>query len=300
MLMVGTDSSVPLDRPAVGMAGERGFPPARLAMSVGLVVCAPQHRHDLRAVELDVGRIEARRGERQPQIVEASSRFSVSVRSEPRIWSRPARKLSSIGLALEPLVEGLGIEIAGAFVEQRRHQIGDAGLAGADPGRRRRRKRNSMAISGTAGSRTSQASMPPGLTTRSIVVAAPAAPRQAPAQRRAQRRRRPPRAAETVEQDRAGTKRSRAFLLGLQVFDQIAGHRPAHVEPWRAASLHRIGGHGADAVGPGADLLDGLAGRQRRAVPARQRRLVVLGIDGVGDQPVLGAIELVGGDAIAR
>jgi hypothetical protein len=41
-----------------------------LAISVGLVAGAPQRSTDLRAIDLDVGRIEARRGERQPQIVE--------------------------------------------------------------------------------------------------------------------------------------------------------------------------------------------------------------------------------------
>jgi hypothetical protein len=62
--------------------------------------------------------------------------------------------------------------------------------------------------------------------------------------------------------------------------------------------MHRVGGHGANGLGPIADHVDGLAGGERGAVPVRQCRLIVLRIDGVRDQPVLGEIELVGGDAV--
>ena len=63
--------------------------------------------------------------------------------------------------------------------------------------------------------------------------------------------------------------------------------------------LARLGGDGADAVGPSCDHLDGLAGRQIAAPYQRaKRRLIVLGIDRIGDQPGLGAVELVGGDAV--
>ena len=64
------------------------------------------------------------------------------------------------------------IEIARALVERRRRHVTDAGLFGrilVAAAFHREIHRDQAA---TAGSRTSQASMPPGLTTRSIVVAA--------------------------------------------------------------------------------------------------------------------------------
>ena len=53
---------------------------------------------------------------------------------------------------------------------------------------------------------------------------------------------------------------------------------------WRAASCTCFGGDRADAVRPAAHVVDGGAGRQRGAVPARHADLVVLRIDRVGDQ----------------
>ncbi len=138
--------------------------------------------------------------------------------------------------------------------------------------------------------------MPPGLTTRSIVVAPAGAAKAASASGTTTCRH------DTPQKRRIGTKQaqkhSRVALLGLQAFDEIARHRLAAVEPRAGGLLNGVGGHRADAVGPGADHVDGLAGRQRRAVPARQGRLIVLGVDRVRDQPVLGAIEFVGGDAV--
>ena len=67
-------------------------------------------------------------------------------------------------------MECLRVEIADAVVEQRSDQVGSAGLAG----RILRGAAGESEIDGnhgTAGSCTSQASMPPGLTTRSMVVA---------------------------------------------------------------------------------------------------------------------------------
>src|SRR6202035_5756424 len=77
--------------------------------------------------------------------------------------------------------------------------------------------------------------------------------------------------------------RSRMLLLGLEALDEIAGHRPAAVEPLPRHCLHGIGRDGADMVGPGLDHVDGLAAGDRRAVPARERRLIVLSIDRFGD-----------------
>ena len=56
--------------------------------------------------------------------------------------------------------------------------------------------------------------------------------------------------------------------------------------PITASALDRL-----DLRRPFLDVLDGLADRQRRAIPAREVRLAVLGINGVGDEPRLGAVE---------
>ena len=50
------------------------------------------------------------------------------------------------------------------------------------------------------------------------------------------------------------------------------------------------------SLGPARHVLDRQPGRQRGAVPARQRGLVVLRIDGVGDEPRLGPLQIVGVD----
>ena len=74
------------------------------------------------------------------------------------------------GVVFQPLVEGLAVEIAGALVEQSAVRLAVPDLSAASwlapPW-----KAKLSATSGTACSRTSQASMPAGLTTRSIVIA---------------------------------------------------------------------------------------------------------------------------------
>src|SRR5262249_11093743 len=95
-----------------------------------------------------------------------------------------------------------------------------------------------------------------------------------------------------------GWRRSRALLLGLGVLDEIAGHRAALVEPAAGCILHRLCADQPDAIGPGAHLLDARAGYERGAIPLRPRPLIVVCVDCVGDHPVLGALELFGGDAV--
>jgi len=115
-------------RLAVGMAGERRCPPVAARHVVGADHLAPQPRHDLRAHALDRVSVEARLGQRKPQIVE---RF-VAVLGKR---AQGAAQIVASGaeaeldrLAFEPVVEGIGIEGAGAVVEQARCHMGDAGF----------------------------------------------------------------------------------------------------------------------------------------------------------------------------
>ena len=57
-------------RAPIGMIDERGLPPAEICDLGRAGRGAPQRGHDLRAVDLDVNRIEARRGKRQAQVFE--------------------------------------------------------------------------------------------------------------------------------------------------------------------------------------------------------------------------------------
>ncbi len=84
----------------------------------------------MRAVKFDIGGVEARSVERQPQILEcliailgerahrAAQGFAIG--TEPQLD----------GLALKAIVKGFGIEIADAVVKQRRHELCRARLAG--------------------------------------------------------------------------------------------------------------------------------------------------------------------------
>ena len=47
-------------------------------------------------------------------------------------------------------------------------------------------------------------------------------------------------------------------------------------------------------------VVDGLSGRERSAIPASQRRLAVLRIDRVGDEPGLGALQRFGVDSVGH
>src|SRR5580698_3300452 len=75
---------------------------------------------------------------------------------------------------------------------------------------------------------------------------------------------------------------SRTLLLTLRraVLDQITGHRTFLVEPFLCGGTDLFGGDGANAIRPVSDVLDTEAGGERAPIPARQDRLVVLGVDG--------------------
>ena len=143
-------------------------------MSFGLVVSRCSRDTICARMRSTVRGVEARLGEREAQRVEGL----VAVLLER---AQGAAEIVAAGaeaeldrLALEPVVEGRGIERAGAFVEQAGRHVGDAGLVGgvlvgaAADGEL---DRDQLAPPSRC---TSQASMPPGLITRSMVMASAA------------------------------------------------------------------------------------------------------------------------------
>src|SRR6266404_981208 len=90
--------------------------------------------------------------------------------------------------------------------------------------------------------------------------------------------------------------KSRTLLLALRrgVLDQIAGYRALLVEPFVRGIADLFGGDGANAIGPASDVVDAQAGGERTAIPACQRRLIVLGVDRLRDQLGLDAFEILG------
>ena len=110
------------------MFRERGAPPqaARNVVRVGGLALEPGHH--LGADALDIGLVEARRGEREPQQLEA---FVLALgqhlqRAAHLVALRAERQFD--GVVFQPRLEGAGIELAGAFVERGRRHIGDARL----------------------------------------------------------------------------------------------------------------------------------------------------------------------------
>ena len=194
-------------------------------------------------------------------------------------------------------MEGLGIEIAGAFVDQAGDHVADAGLVRPDPGRAAA-KAYSIAISGTVASCTNQASMPPG-ETRCWIFAAACEGADASSNSAAQAKRR--RDAKRGARERMDG--SRTLLLAFRrgrVLDQIAGHRALLVEPFLRGFADLLGGDGADAIRPAPDVVDAKPGGERAAIPARQRRLIVLGVDRLRDQLGLDPLEILGAGRIAE
>ncbi len=132
---------------------------------------APQAGQDLVAHAADRVGVEARLVERKPQQIEA---LLLAVAQQPDRAEEIVvgdREAQLGGVVLEPLMERLGVEFAGAVVEQRRRPCSRRPACRSGPGWRRRRRRSSAPPAAATARCTSQASMPPGDTTRWIVVA---------------------------------------------------------------------------------------------------------------------------------
>src|SRR6266576_4926252 len=104
---------------------------------------------------------------------------------------------------------------------------------------------------------------------------------------------------------RKSCDRSRTLLLAFRllafrrrILDQVAGHRTLLVEPFLRGVADLFGSDGAYAIRPASDVIDAQAGGERAAIPARQRRLIVLGVDGFRDQLRLDALKILGAHRI--
>jgi len=143
---------------------------------------APQARDDLRAMRSTSSGSKCGEVSARCSSSKASSLLSLSMRSDPRKY--PARGEAEFdGAAVQALVEGLGIEVAGALVDQAGDHVADADLptgSWVEPPP----KAYSIAIRGTVASCTNQASMPPGETRRWIFAAHATAPMPATTARR--------------------------------------------------------------------------------------------------------------------
>src|SRR5258708_13676434 len=94
--------------------------------------------------------------------------------------------------------------------------------------------------------------------------------------------------------DKSPTDKSRTLLLALRrgILDQIAGDRTVLVEPFLRGGADLFGGDGANAVRPAPDVLDPQPGGELPPLPARQRPLIVLGVDRLRNQLGLDAFEV--------
>ena len=117
-------------RPAVGMVAKGDFQEFAAGERARVGGVAAQAGDDLGANAFDVDAVEMRRGQRHPQQVEG---FVLVVLEHAQRAAEiiPRRAEAQFdGAPVEVLVEGLGIEIARALVEQIGDHVADAGLAG--------------------------------------------------------------------------------------------------------------------------------------------------------------------------
>ena len=220
--MFGTDSAC---RRPVGhkcCPAKAVFPPAQRRKIGRALQLPPQPGENLRAVKLYIGRDRNAVASAPAADRRKPRRGFPTASAACRGCDRGRRETQLHGFAVEPVLKSFGIEIARAFVEQRRHQISGTRPCRPDPARRRRQKAKSTVTSGTAVSCTSQASMPPGLTMRSIVVAsAGAAEKPAPrmaADRRRTRASLPWRARRSEQRHGASQSVHERFSSGCRLF----------------------------------------------------------------------------------
>ncbi len=191
-------------------------------------------------------------------------------------------------------MEGLGIEIAGTFVEQAGDHVADAGLAGRVLGR--------AAAEGIFHRDQGHGGVlhEPGLDAAGRDQALDF--RGGMRRRRCQQGQRDAGGNDGCEARRAnckaGHERFSSRFGAVGILDQIAGHRTLLVEPFLRGVADLFGGDGADAIRPASDVVDAKPGGERAAIPARQRRLVVLGVDRFRDQLGLDPLEILGAGGV--
>ena len=115
-------------RPAIGMARKGGRPPALGRHLVGARGLAAQPRHDLLADAIHVDGVEMRFGEPEPQQLGRLVQMGGQRAHRAGGLVAVGREAELDRLRRDALMERLGIEVARAFVDQRRRHVGDARL----------------------------------------------------------------------------------------------------------------------------------------------------------------------------
>jgi hypothetical protein len=117
-------------RLAIGMVRESGLPPCPRGDAVRIGRLAPQLGNDLRAHAVDCVGVEARLVEREPQQVDALI-LAVAQHADRAVEIVAGHGEAKLdGVVLDPLLERLGGELAGALIQQSRRQVADACLDG--------------------------------------------------------------------------------------------------------------------------------------------------------------------------
>ena len=116
--------------PGIGVAAIESLCPFIAGDRIGIVPGGDDVGHDLRADAVDRRLVEARRGHRQPEQVEC---LVLMLRKHAH---RPVDAVAGLAEAhfgagvVEAGLEGVAVEVARAFIEQARHQVGEPFLAG--------------------------------------------------------------------------------------------------------------------------------------------------------------------------
>ena len=124
-----------VSRPAIGMIAKGNFQKLAAGQRARIGRVAAQAGDDLGANTLDIGGVEMRRCQRHPKQVESllAGILEHTQRAAEIIPRRTEAELD--GAALQPFMEGFGIQIARTLVEQIANQIADPGLVGRVLGR---------------------------------------------------------------------------------------------------------------------------------------------------------------------
>ena len=117
-----------VERTSVRMIRKRRAPPQAVADIVRVRGLAPQRRQHLLAIALDRVGVETRRVEREPHQLEAFVHLVAQDAKRAAEIVALHAKAEFDGGTVHALLKGARIEIAGAFVEQRRRHMADAGL----------------------------------------------------------------------------------------------------------------------------------------------------------------------------
>ena len=262
-------------RPAIGMAREAFGEEAARRHDARIVLLVAQARDGLGAHALD--RVGSKRGSASARrsSSKASSACFTSVLSEPPTASLPALKESSMARAARRSWKASESYWPAPSSSRRASICATPGLSAGVLGRA------ALEGEGDGDQRHHVGVDVPGLD---------AAGRDRLHLGRRDARRRAP-SGFARSSDRASAGAAHAPLL------QVARHGAAGDEIALGGAGEVGLEHGLDLDRPAAHLLDGLADGERRAVDAGERGLAVGGVDRLGDEPGLGALDRVGIDA---